>query len=364
MKEYVDKMDHCFKGLSSPKNISDTFDIDKYFSECKIKEVSNACSCIHCGSEQEEFELDEDVICKSCGTTYKPNIDSSAEYRFFGIDDRSSLDPCRVGAPIDSRFPHSTLGTIILNKVVGGNKSNRIAMARVRRFHTWNLLPYKERSLLQVFEQLSLTATNNGIDIRTIDVAKSLYIRLVEHCDKRGMSRTSVVASCIYSSLKMIGQPRKPKEISDIFHLSSTQFTKSFKYFQEVLSMANQRGLLNDVIIPANMSSTKAADYVSQPLSKLPISRNTFIILKENAILIANEAERLEICPENMPPSLAAGVIAFVLTHNSINNISGINIERIASVCDISEGTLNKCLKKLETRYEDLKKVMVFEKKD
>jgi transcription initiation factor TFIIIB Brf1 subunit/transcription initiation factor TFIIB len=353
-------MEHCFKGLSAPKNISE--DIDKYFNECKIKDISKSCS--HCGSEQEEFELDEDVICKSCGTTYKPNIDSSAEYRFFGIDDRSSLDPCRVGAPIDSRFPHSTLGTIILNKVVGGNKSNRIAMARVRRFHTWNLLPYKERSLLQVFEQLSLTATNNGIDIRTIDVAKSLYIRLVEHCDKRGMSRTSVVASCIYSSLKMIGQPRKPKEISDIFHLSSTQFTKSFKYFQEVLSMANQIGLLNDVIIPANMSSTKAADYVSQPLSKLPISRNTFIILKENATLIANEAERLEICPENMPPSLAAGVIAFVLTHSSSSStsISGISIERIASVCDISEGTLNKCLKKLEANYDVLKKCMVFEK--
>ena len=362
-------MEHYFKGIITPR---DNNDIDKYFNseENKIKE--KMC-CEYCGSEQEEFDLEEEVICKTCGTLYKPNIDSSAEYRFFGIDDRSNLDPCRVGAPIDSRFPHSTLGTIILNKTVGGNKSNRIAMARVRRFHTWNLLPYKERSLLQVFEQLSLTATNNGIDIRTIDVAKNLYIRLVEHCDKRGMSRTSVVASCIYSALKMIGMPRKPKEISDIFHLSSTQFTKSFKYFQEVLSMANQRGLLDDVIIPANMSSTKASDYVSQPLSKLPISRNSFIIMKENAIRVANEAERLEICPENMPPSLAAGVIAFIIQHtqhpeykktDDSNSLSDISLERIASVCDISEGTVNKCLKKLEANYDKLKTVMVFEKKD
>jgi len=352
-------MESYFKGILQRK---DNDDIQKYFPDEKVQK---AILCSYCNSEQEEFDLEDDVVCKSCGTLYKPNIDSSAEYRFFGIDDRSSLDPCRVGAPIDSRFPLSTLGTIILNKTVGGNKSNRIAMARVRRFHTWNLLPYKERSLLQVFEQLSLTATNNGIDIRTIDVAKALYIRLVEHCDKRGMSRTSVVASCIYSALKMIGMPRKPKEISEIFHLSSTQFTKSFKYFQEVLSMASQRGLLDDVIIPANMSSTKAADYVCQPLSKLPISRNLSIILKENAIRVANEAERLEICPENMPPSLAAGVIAFILTHTlQESNSSGISLERIASVCDISEGTLNKCLKKLEANYEILKKVMVFEKKD
>lgn len=347
-------MDQLFQGISKPKEL---VDINKYFEdETKPKEFS----CGHCGYQQEEVNLEDDVVCNSCGTLYRPNIDSSAEYRFFGAEDRSSTDPCRVGAPIDSRFPHSTLGTIILNKTVGGNKSNRIAMARVRRFHTWNLLPYKERSLLQVFEQLSLTATNNGIDIRTIDVAKVLYIRLVEHCDKRGMSRTSVVASCIYSALKMIGQPRKPKEVSDIFHLSSTQFTKSFKYFQEVLSMANQRGLLDEIVIPGNMSSTKAADYVSQPLSKLPISRNVFLVLKENAIRIANEAERLEICPENMPPSLAAGVIAFVISHTiSSDTNTNINLERIASVCEISEGTLNKCLKKLETHYEILKKVMV-----
>jgi len=356
-------MEHYFKGIIDKKENND---IDKYFHE---ESTSKKNCCEYCNSEQEEFDLEEEVVCNTCGTLFRPNIDSSAEYRFFGIDDRSSLDPCRVGAPIDSRFPHSTLGTIILNKTVGGNKSNRIAMARVRRFHTWNLLPYKERSLLQVFEQLSLTATNNGIDIRTIDVAKTLYIRLVEHCDKRGMSRTSVVASCIYSSLKMIGMPRKPKEISDIFHLSSTQFTKSFKYFQEVLSMANQRGLLDDVIIPANMSSTRASDYVSQPLSKLPMSRNLCLITKENAIRVANEAERLEICPENMPPSLAAGVIAFVLHHTqhpeykrTNNNLSDISIERIASVCDISEGTVNKCLKKLEANYDILKNVMVFEK--
>ena len=344
-------MENYFKGIVQRKEI---LDVNKYFDE---KKDILASSCEFCGSQQEEFELEEEVVCKSCGTLFKPNIDSSAEYRFFGVDDRSSSDPCRVGAPTDTRFPLSTLGTIILNKTVGGNKSNRIAMARVRRFHTWNILPYKERSLLQVFEQLSITATNNGIDIRTMDVAKSLYIRLVEHCDKRGMSRTSVVASCIYSALKMIGQPRKPKEISDIFHLSSTQFTKSFKYFQEVLSMANQRGLLDDVIIPANMASTKASDYVSMPLSKLPISRNTFLILKENAIRVSNEAERLEICPENMPPSLAAGVIAFVLHQSQHPDIS---MERIASICDISEGTLNKCLKKLENHIDTLKKVMVF----
>ena len=191
-------------------------------------------SCGTCGSLREDWTFDELNICKACGTVTERPIDSGAEYRFFGLDDRGSTDPCRVGAPTDTRFPTSTLGTVILPHAFGGSKSTRQAMARVRRYHSWNLLPYRERSLLQVFEQIALTATNNGFDQRTMDLAKDMYVKLVEHCDRRGMSRTAVVASCIYSALKLVGQPRKPKEIADMFHLSTAQFTKSLKYFQEV----------------------------------------------------------------------------------------------------------------------------------
>ncbi|WP_250508423.1 hypothetical protein, partial [Caballeronia sp. AAUFL_F3_KS11A] len=95
------------------------------------------------------------------------------------------------------------------------------AMLRIRRYHTWNMIPYKERSLLQVFEQYALTATNFGINMRAIDTAKELYIQLVEHCDRRGMSKNCVVASSIYAALKMVGEPRKPKEIADMFNLTT-----------------------------------------------------------------------------------------------------------------------------------------------
>jgi len=308
--------------------------------------VSAPCLEVQCPQcKSEEIEQEDFCICKNCGEVLDRPLDAGAEFRFFGAEDRSNTDPCRIGAPTDSRFPSSTLGTMILPHAQGGNASNRIAMARVRRYHTWNLLPYKERSLLQVFEQLSLAATNHGLDGRTIDMAKDLYIRLVEHCDRRGMSRTSVVASCIYSALKMVGQPRKPKEIADIFHLSSTQFTKSFKYFQEVLSMANQRGLLGEKNVPASLASTRASDYIAHPLSKLPVSRAAFLAIKEAAIHTADLAEEKELCPENMPPSLAAGVIAFILPRHGHPEITN---ERIASVCGVSEGTLVKCLRKLE----------------
>jgi len=317
----------------------------------KRTDVLTECICPGCGETVEKTDIDECIICVQCGEVVERIIDSSAEYRFFGADDRSSVDPCRVGAPIDFRFPASTLGTIILQHSSGGPATAGRAMARIRRYHTWNMIPYKERSLLQVFEQYALTATNFGINTRAIDTAKQLYIQLVEHCDRRGMSRNCVVASSLYAALKMVGEPRKPKEIADMFHLTTAQFTKSYKYFQEVLALARQRGQIADTLAPANQASTRASDYITHPLSKLPVARGHYSDIQFTAMEVANKAEEILVSPENMPPSLAAGVLAFVLHRMGYEDVP---LTRIASVCNVSEGTLTKCLKRLEASAEKL----------
>ena len=348
----VPSMNSLFPSVRKP--FSQEEDLSRFFQEeepvaASLSATPNAQqACTVCGTLKEDWVQEEFSTCR-CGEVQERAIDSGAEYRFFGLEDRGSADPCRVGAPMDTRFPTSALGTMILSHARGGNASTRMAMARIRRYHAWNLLPYRERSLLQIFEQISLTATNNGFDQRTMDTAKDLYVKLVEHCDRRGMSRTSIVASCIYSALKQVGQPRKPKEIADMFHLSIAQFTKSLKYFQEILCMANQRGLLTSTAAPAAMASTRASNYVSNPLSRLPISRKAFQALEAAAVAIADRVEDIELCPENMPPSLAAGVIALVVREAGIKDIPH---ERIASVCGVSEGTLTKCLKKLEGAHK------------
>ena len=326
----------------------------EWFSASKEKEepiLKEQITCPVCESTQEDWYVEDSSVCKKCGEVLETEIDQSAEYRFFSAEDRSGNDPCRVGAPTDVRFPSSNLGTIILLKSQGGNASNARAMNRIRRYHTWNMIPYKERSLLQVFEQFALASVNNGINGKAIDTAKQLYIQLVEHCDRRGMSRNCVVASSVYAALKIVGEPRKPKEIADMFHLTTAQFTKAYKYFQEVLAMAKQRGLISDELAPASAPSTKASNYITHPLSKLPISRSQYLDIQAQAMLVANKAEELLVSPENMPPSLAAGTIAFVLQRTGYQDIP---LERIASVCNVSEGTLQKCLKRLELAKDSL----------
>jgi transcription initiation factor TFIIIB Brf1 subunit/transcription initiation factor TFIIB len=347
-----------FPGLLLQKSSSESQPVDEinwdaFELEAKTKASQPSIECKLCKDLdwQDQEELN---ICKACGCIIERPLDMGAEYRFFSSDDRGGGDPCRVGPPVDPRFVDSSLGTIILPTSSGGHSSSRSQMLRIRRYHTWSMFPYKKRSLLHVFEQMTLVATNHGIEQRVIEIAKDLYMSLVEHCEKRGLSRSSIIASCIYSALKMIGAPRKPKDVADIFHLQNAQFTKAFKEFQCVLAMAKQKGLLSQTaIIPSELKTTKAADYIAFPLSKLPISRAHSEAIRSMCFQVAESIEENELSKENMPPSLASAVIAFVLHRSGYEKISS---SEIASACDVSEGTLLKCLRRLEESKDILQK--------
>ena len=301
-------------------------------------------------------DSDEIITCNACGYVIERRLDMGAEYRFFHSDDRGGGDPCRVGAPTDVRFADSSLGTIILGIGKGGHSTARGAMMRIRRFHTWSMFPYKKRSLLHVFEQMTLAASNHGIEIRVIETAKDLYMQLVEHCDKRGLSRASVVASCIYSALKMAGAPRKPKDVADMFHLQNAQFTRAFKDFQCVLAMAKQKGLLSQsTVIPSQLRTTRASDYIGFPLSKLPIQRGDVERIRSLAVRIADIAEEKELSKENMPSSLASAVITLLLHKLGYSTIP---TSSIAKACDVSEGTLVKCLRRIEQSKELVEQIL------
>jgi transcription initiation factor TFIIIB Brf1 subunit/transcription initiation factor TFIIB len=226
-------------------------------------------------------------------------------------------------------------------------------MSRIRRYHQWNMLPYKERALLNTFDRLNLAANNHGLSASILEDAKELYVKLNGFCDRRGLSRDSLLASCVYTALKRAGTPRKPQEVGAMFSLSHATFTKAFKFFQEVLAQATQKGLLTDVWMPSNLTSTKAADYVSLPLSKLPISRGEYNKYLAQAQELAEKAESESVSPENTPPSLAAGVVAYVCEANKPGEIP---LSRIAKCCDVSVATLQKCLRRLQQYYVVVRK--------
>jgi transcription initiation factor TFIIIB Brf1 subunit/transcription initiation factor TFIIB len=148
----------------------------------------------------------------------------------------------------------------------------------------------------------------------------------------------------------MAGAPRKPKDVADMFHLQNAQFTRAFKDFQCVLAMAKQKGLLSqNTVIPSQLRTTRASDYIGFPLSKLPIQRGDVERIRSLAVRIADMAEEKELSKENMPSSLASAVITLLLHKLGYATIP---ISSIAKACDVSEGTLIKCLRRIEQSKE------------
>jgi len=325
--------------------------LDSAWSESHAVPDKGVASCPSCESKFEEWEHLDVSTCRRCGTVISRCLDLTAEYRYFSQDDRGGGDPCRVGAPQDNRFPESSLGTVILPTQSGGSANCRWSMNKIRRYHTWNMLPYKERNLLHVFETFQITAANQGLDSGVIDLSKEYYVALTENCQKRGLSRSAILASCIFSALKQVGQPRKPKDIADMFNIKTSDFTKAFKYVQEVLALAHQKGKLKGFSgSPSAIQSTRASHYIAHPLSKLPLKRSEFAIVLALSTKIADVSEDLSLCAEHMPPSLAAAALAEAVRLKGYKEIS---MECIAELCDVSSGTLLKCWKRIdETRKQ------------
>jgi transcription initiation factor TFIIB len=341
-------MESFFKSrqmVHSTKEAEDTFDTWVNFGEDVEEEKAtiDADTCPNCFNIDCLYSTDL-VTCRECGFIVSRPFDNTAEYRYFSQEDRGG-DPTRVGAPQDPRLPEASLGTVILN-----GYGTAKAMYRVRKYHSWNTVPYKERSFIQTCERLSLIGLNSGINQSIIEESKNLYTTLQEIGGRQGLSRDALLSACLYTSLKQSGSPRKPKDIAEIFGLSSAIFTKALKQMQEVMALARQKGLLKQGSAnKPSQSSTKAIEYIQLPLSRLPIPRSQMDHLFTLCKRVAEKADETGLSQENMPPSLAAGCVAFVVKRCESLSIP---IAKIAEASQISVATLQKCLRRLES-YSD-----------
>lgn len=264
--------------------------------------------------------MDGNYVCKSCNTLQDRLIDSGAEWRFYGFDDNKSGDPSRCGLPTNKLMPESSLGTII-----GTKAGDCYEMRILRKYQMWNSMTYKERTLYNIFDTLTVTAVNHGISTSIIDEAKTLYKKISEMKITRGDNRSGLIASSIYMSCKTNNVPRSAKEIAKIFNLKTTTMTKGCKKFQEILHM--------------DLASSTASDFVMRFCSKLNLDKD----IKEVCMQVVKKAEELTIVCSQTPPSVATGCIYLVCCMCNVE----IDKKTLANVCDTSIVTISKCYKKL-----------------
>ena len=268
-----------------------------------------------------------------CGIIYKDLVDHSAEWRYYGADDNQNSDPTRCGMPINPLLKESSYGCKVL--CVG---QMSYEMRKIRRFTEWQSMPYKEKSQYDEFQKITVMAQNGGIPKMIIDDAITYHKKISEYdLTFRGSNRDGIIAASIYISCRVNDCPRTAKEIALIFKLDITSATKGCK---NALSIINKLEKDMDNKEKTNFGKTKPEAFIERYCSKLNINNE----LTKLCHFISMKIEKLNIMPENTPPSIAAGVVYFV------SQICKINITKkdIKNVSETSEVTINKCYKKLE----------------
>jgi len=274
----------------------------------------------------------------SCGIIYKNTLDYSPEWRFFGAEDKHANDPTRCGNPINPLLVESSFGC----KLLCSTKTS-YEMKKISKRIAWQSMPHKEKALYDEFQFITIMAQNAGIPKIFIDDAMVIHKDISEQKMFRGMNRDGIKSASIYISCRLNGCPRTAHEIAEIFKLDKTSATKGCSMAVNILSNI-ERSISAEH--QTDLCTTTPSSFIERYCSLLFVNAELTVLAK----FIANKIEKNNIITDNTPHAIAAGIVYFV------SQTCGLSITKndIYLKCGVSEVTINKCFKKMDSIKMDL----------
>ena len=305
-------------------NILDNFSNDVQKEEKPL----NLNQCTECKSENIVFTSNRNsYICNECGIEGIEILDDSPEWTNY--DDKKTDGRC--SGPTSAFFPKSSLGTTI----------NVPGYSKVKMLRNWGQVPYRERSLAEVLNDMDNKCKKYNITKAVIDNAKILYknIREIKHESGqnagknviiRGINRKQIIAACFYFGAVLQKIPRSTREVADIFNLDIKQITRGCRKFLEIMK---------DNFIVFDIKPSYGSDFVDRFGSKIKLSKEAIELSKT----ISENTTKLDIASDHQATSIAAAsiLLAVLILKEDISRKS------IAEVFGISEVTITKTFKKL-----------------
>jgi transcription initiation factor TFIIB len=272
--------------------------------------------------------------CIYCGDLLENVVDNSPEWRYYGSEGNSKVDPTRCGTAINYLLPKSSMSTIMLST---GNSN--YSMRKTKKMHTWGSLSYKERCLNKVFQDISLRSLNGCILNSIIKLSHEYYKKVSELHVSRGEIRKGLIAASLYMSCKKIGVPRTTTEIADIFQVTERCVTRGNKKFSELWQLSGEKPIIY-------IDDCQSSDYLVRFCCKLAQGDALLLSLATKMTNLIKDNCYLE---QNTPVSVSAAAIYFVCLF--LNN--GITRLDISKITNTSEVTIAKCHKEL-SQYSDM----------
>ena len=314
---------------------------------CESKTEHYLDVCYSCKSPLFIME-DRLPICSNtqCGIANTKMLDYSPEWRFYGAEDRNSKDPTRCGNPINPLLVESSFGC----KVLCNSKSS-YEMRRIRKWTEWQSMPHKEKSLYDEFQFITTMAQNAGISKIFIDDAITIHKDISEQKMFRGLNRDGIKAASIYISCRLNGCPRNAHEIANIFKLDKTSATNGCSMAVNILNNIERDVSPSE---QTELGITLPISFIERYCSKLNISIELTSVCK----FVAKKVQDQDLITDNIPHAITAGIIYFVAYNCNLN----VTKQDIRTMSGVSEVTINKCFKKLETFKDKLIPTVIINK--
>jgi transcription initiation factor TFIIB len=194
-------------------------------------------------------------------------------------------------------------------------------------------------------------AQNAGIPKIFIDDAMAIHKDISEQKMFRGMNRDGIKSASIYISCRLNGCPRTAHEIAEIFKLDKTSATNGCSMAVNILHNIERNVETSQ---KTDLCITLPSSFIDRFCSRLNFNSELTMLSK----FVANKVEQQSIISDNIPHAIAAGIIYFIAFNCNLN-VTKLDIKNISGV---SEVTINKCFKKLETIKDKMIPQCILEK--
>jgi transcription initiation factor TFIIIB Brf1 subunit/transcription initiation factor TFIIB len=289
--------------------------LDEYSNpQTDINIINNCCNVI-----ENRMICEEQTICRICKETVN-NICEKPEKCYEGGKNTS-----RIGMPLSELLPDSTVGSVISQNYMSNSN-----MRMISRLNMYNGIPYKTRSLLNVFNNISECCNRNNISKKIINEAQGIYKIISQYKISRGSNRSGIISACIFMSAKNCGNPRSSMEISKVMNLEKKVVTKGIKILHDIIRV-------NKISLDRMcFKRVETIDLIDRFVNNLPLNDKDIKNIKDLCEYL-NEDFSDELS-SSTPPSLSAAIINFYCITNEIN----ISKNDISISCTISQVTITK----------------------
>ena len=175
-------------------------------------------------------EIDGFYICLTCGLKIEKVIDAGQEWRNYNNDDSRGGDQSRCDMPTNELLPKSSMGGL-----VGWGGRESFTTKRIRNMSRWYSTTYKESSLMEIFNNITIIAMNSGLNQCVIEEAKHMFKRVSEVKAARRTKKDGMKAGAIALACKLKGCPRNSSEIAKICRIKNNKtLRRGIKSFEEI----------------------------------------------------------------------------------------------------------------------------------